>query len=148
MGQVEAAAALPGGGRAYGRFRAVLNVVVPEAGTLSEEEWHEAQVIIASALALRPAAVRRQVGLFMHLLDAVAFVRHGRALAALSTGDATHLLGALSKSKFVLLRRGVWGVRTLAFMGYYARTEAASAIGYRAAAGGWSARRGASAIHG
>jgi A/G-specific adenine glycosylase len=33
-------------------------------------------------------------------------------------------------------------------MGYYARAEAASAIGYRAAAGGWSARRDASATHG
>ena len=38
------------------------------------------------------------------------------------------------------LRRGVWGVRTLAFMGYYARPEAAREIGYRAAAAGWAAR--------
>lgn len=148
MGQVEAAAALPGGGRVNERFRAVLNAVVPEAAPLSEGEWHEAQAIMARALAPRPAAVRRQIGLFMRLLDLAALVRHGRTLAALSTDDATHLFEGLSQSKFVLLRRGVWGVRTLAFMGYYARAEAASAIGYRAAAGGWSARRDASAMHG
>lgn len=147
MNQLNATPALPGGGRANGRFRAVLNAVVPEAQGLTDAGWKETQVIIAHALTSRPAAVKRQIGLFMRLLDVASLARHGRTLSALTTDDATHLLQALSKSKLLLLRRGVWGVRTLALMGYYARPDAARAIGYRAAAGGWSARREASATH-
>jgi hypothetical protein len=41
----------------------------------------------------------------------------------------------------LLLRRGIWGLRTLAFMAYYERPEAAAEIGYRATARGWEARR-------
>lgn len=140
MADRAAAVTLPGGGRANARFRAVLNAVVPEAAGLAENEWQEAQAIIARALALRPPKVRRQIGRFMRVLDVTSFVRHGRTLSALPVGDATRLLESLSRSKLLLLRRGVWGVRTLAFMGYYARAEAARAIGYRASAAGWSAR--------
>ena len=141
MSQVDAAPALPGGGGGNRRMRAVLNAVVPEATALREDEWRDAQAIIARALAARPATVRRQIGLFMHALDVASLVRFGRRLTALSSDDARQLLDSLSKSKMLLLRRGVWGVRTLALMGYYARAEAARAIGYRAAAGGWSTRR-------
>jgi len=135
-----AAVTLPGGGRANARFRALLNAVVPEATALTEAEWHDAQTIVARALAARTAKVRRQLALFMRVLDARSFVRHGRRLSDLSAADATRLLESLSRSKLLLLRRGVWGVRTLAFMGYYARAEAARAIEYRASPAGWSAR--------
>ena len=136
----ERAAALPGGGRANARFRAVLNAVVPEAAMLADQEWHDAQTIIDRALALRPRKVRGQIALFMRLLDVASFVRHGRGLTALPARDTTRLLESLSRSKLLLLRRGIWGVRTLAFMGYYARPEAGRAIGYQASAAGWSAR--------
>ena len=141
---VDSAAALPGGGRGNARFRAVLNAVVPEAISLDDEVWREAQSIIARALAARPASVNRQIGLFMRLLDIASLVRYGRPLTALPVVHATRLLEALSRSRLLLVRRGIWGVRTLAFMGYYARAEAARAIGYRAAAAGWTARRTAS----
>jgi hypothetical protein len=140
----DAAVMLPGGGRANAQFRAVLNAVVPESVALTDEEWREAETIIARALAARPSSVHRQIALFMRALDAMALVKHGRRLTALSAADATRLLEATSKSRLLLLRRGVWGVRTLAFMGYYARTDAARAIGYRATAAGWSALREAS----
>jgi hypothetical protein len=135
-----AAVTLPGGGRANARFRAVLDAVVPEAVALADKEWRDAQAIIARTLAQRPPKVRRQIALFMHVLDVMSFVRNGRALAALPVADAMRLLESLSRSKLLLLRRGVWGVRTLAFLGYYARADAACAIGYRASAAGWSAR--------
>ena len=144
MSDVTATVRLPGGGRANARFRAVLNAVVPEGAALSDDEWREAQAIIGRALTARPPSVRRQIALFMGVLEAVSLARHGRRLNALPVADATRLLEALSKSKLLLLRRGVWGVRTLAFMGYYARADAARAIGYRATAAGWSARREAS----
>jgi len=133
--------ALPGGDR----FRAIMVAIVPEAAALSEDEWRNAASIIARAIAMRPPGVRRQLGVFVRALDVVAFVRHGRSLRGLSAAERTALLESLSRSRVLALRRGVWGVRTLAFMGYYARPEASRALGYRASAAGWAARRAPSA---
>jgi hypothetical protein len=130
------ATALPGGDR----FRVIMGTVVPEAAVLSENEWRDAAAIIARALASRPAGVRRQLGAFLRALDVVAFIRYGRSLRAASPEQRTALLESLARSRLLALRRGVWGVRTLAFMGYYARPAAARAIGYRASAAGWAAR--------
>lgn len=140
MGPSGGASALPGGGRGNSRLRAVVVTAVPEAATLTDAGWRDAEAIMARALAARPAGVRRQVGLFLRALDVVSIVRHGRPLTALGPAERTRLLESLSQSRLLLLRRGVWGLRTLAFMGYYARPEAAQAIGYRASAAGWDAR--------
>jgi hypothetical protein len=51
------------------------------------------------------------------------------------------LLRGIENSRLLLLRRGIWGLRTLVFMGYYARPEAAAALGYAAAPRGWELRR-------
>ena len=134
------ATALPGGDR----FRAILAAVVPEAAALSDDEWRGAAAIIGRAIATRPPSVRRQLGIFLHALDVVAIVRNGRSLRSLSIEHRTALLESLSRSPVLALRRGVWGVRTLAFMGYYARPEAARAVGYRASVSGWAARRASS----
>jgi hypothetical protein len=130
------ATALPGGDR----FRVIMGTVVPEAGGLGDDEWRTAAAIIARALASRPAGVRRQLAAFLRALDVLAFIRYGRGLRAASAEQRTALLESLSRSRLLALRRGVWGVRTLAFMGYYARPEAAREIGYRASAAGWAAR--------
>jgi len=130
------ATALPGGDR----FRVIMGTVVPEAAVLGDDEWRSAAAIIARALASRPAGVRRQLAAFLRALDVVAFIRYGRGLRAASVEQRTALLESLARSRLLALRRGVWGVRTLAFMGYYARPEAAREIGYRASAEGWAAR--------
>jgi hypothetical protein len=116
-------------------------VFVPEAAALNETEWREVESIVGRALSARPASVRRQISVFFRALDLLAFVRHGRSLAALPIDHRTRMLEGLSKSRLLLLRRGVWALRTLSFMGYYARPAAARAIGYGASAVGWSAAR-------
>jgi hypothetical protein len=122
------------------RLRAIITAVVPEAAALSEPEWRDAEAIIGRALSTRAPAIRRQIRLFLWVLDAVSLVTHGHRLATLSANDRTGLLESLSRSKMLIVRRGVWGLRTLALMGYYARPQAALAIGYRASPAGWSAR--------
>jgi hypothetical protein len=124
-----------------GRLRAIVVTAVPQAAVLDEQAWRDVEAIIDGALAARPSSVRRQIALFLRLLDLVALTRKRRLLSALSPTDRWQLLDSLSKSKLLVVRRGVWGLRTLAFMGYYARPAAARTIGYRAAAAGWSARR-------
>jgi len=122
-------------------FRALAVTFVPEASALDERGWAEAERIVEEALAPRPAGVRRQVGLLIRALDLLPLVRHGRRFTALDAAARLRFLSALQDAPLLLLRRGIWGLRTLAFMGYYARPETAPLIGYRADARGWEARR-------
>jgi hypothetical protein len=121
-------------------FRAVTRTVVPEADSLGDLEWTDLESIVADALAPRPAALLRQLSLFLRVIDGLALVRHGRRFAGLDDAARAALLRRLETSRALLLRRGFWGLRTLALMGYYARAEAGREIGYRADARGWEAR--------
>lgn len=125
---------------ARSQFRAVAEVVVPEAARLEEEGWLELETIVEAALAARPSRTRRQLLTFLRLVSSLSLLRFGRALASASTTQRTRLLQMLERSPIALLRRGTWGLRTLVLMGYYGRAEAAREIGYRAEPRGWEAR--------
>lgn len=121
-------------------FRAIARVVVPEAAGLDDAGWADLERIIEQALALRPPAMRRQLGTLIRLLDWLPLLRHGRRLRALDAVRRARVLGAVQDAPVLLLRRGFWGLRTLILMGYYARPDAAAEIGYRADPRGWDAR--------
>ena len=122
-------------------LRAIGATVVPEADRLDEAEWMALERIIADTLAARPRAVRRQLLLFVRLLQWLPLVRYGRRFTQLDAARRTRFLETLQNSAILLLRRGCWGVRTLLLMGYYGRPEAARAIGYAADPRGWEVRR-------
>jgi hypothetical protein len=124
-------------------FRAFARAVVPATSRLDARGWASLEGTVEEALADRPAAVRRQLLLFVRVTGLLAILRYGRSLHRLSPVRAARLLGALERAPIPLLRRGVWGVRTLVFMGYYAQPDVQAELGYRAAAGGWAARGGA-----
>ncbi|HSH76741.1 MAG TPA: hypothetical protein VLA09_13720 [Longimicrobiales bacterium] len=123
-------------------FRAVAAVVVPAAARLDPPGWAELESIAEGALAGRSPAVRRQLVLFLRLVEAWALLRHGRRLGSLPPGRARAFLESLGRSRLLAVRRGVWGVRTLAFMGYYGRPRFRAEVGYRATREGWDARGG------
>lgn len=121
-------------------FRAVATTVVPEAADLDEAGWRELEGIVENALAQRPPRLRRQLLLFIRVIELLPAVR-GRRFSGLAPGPRARFLAALENAPLLLVRRGFWGLRTLILMGYYARPAAAAAIGYRGDARGWEARR-------
>ncbi len=121
-------------------FRALACTFVPEAKDLEERGWVEAEAIVEMFLASRPAAIRRQVVLLIRLLNLLPLLRWGRPFTALDAERRLRFLAALQDAPLLLVRRGIWGLRTITFMGYYGRAEAAAAIGYRADRRGWEAR--------
>lgn len=125
-----------------GEFRAVTVACAPRAASFSPQEWERAEAIVNDALAQRPAGVRRQVALFVRVLDVLSLLRFGKRLARLDPARARRLLGSLERSPLLLLRRGTWGLRTLAFMGVYGQAEVRRELGYGAALRGWDARGG------
>ena len=122
-------------------FRAVATCVVPEAARLDAAQWDEMEAIVARAIAARSQSVRRQLSLFLILLEWLPLLRYARRLSRLDDARRTNFLDRLQRAPILLLRRGFWGVRTLILMGYYGRPAAAAEIGYRADARGWEARR-------
>jgi hypothetical protein len=125
----------------HAAFRAIALTVVPEAVSLSDAEWLAAEGIVEDALAQRPAGIRRQLQLLIRVLDLLPVLRYGRRFTALDPASRLAFLDAMQRVPILLVRRGVWGLRTLVFMGYYGRREAGAAIGYRADPRGWEVRR-------
>ncbi len=128
-------------GRDRAAFCAVATTVVPEAGRLAPGEWDEVEAIIGHALAGRPPRLRRQLTLLLLLLEWLPLLRYGRRLSRLDPARRYAVLERLEQAPLLIVRRGLWGLRTLILMGYYGRPAAAAAIGYRADPRGWEARR-------
>jgi hypothetical protein len=122
-------------------FRAVAETVVAETATLRPEEWNEVQRVVEEALAGRTEKVRRQLVLFLRLIEYLPVARYLRPFSRLDAARRTAVLTSLQNSPRLVLRRGVWGLRTLVFLGYYTREEVHAAIGYRPHRDGWGARR-------
>lgn len=122
------------------RFRALARTIVPEAEVLDDAAWSEVERIIEQGLASRPRSVRRQLRMLVRVLDLIPLLRYGRTFRSLDRERRTRFLLAVQDASSLLLRRGFWGLRTLVFMGYYGRADAAAAIGYRADPRGWEIR--------
>jgi hypothetical protein len=114
---------------------------LPDANSLSESEWLVLYAVIDQALVSRPKAVRKQLSAFISLIRIMTFVRHAKSFTALPTRQRFGLLHSLETSRIAILRKGMWGLRTVLMMGFYARPNAAIAIGYRADRKGWAALR-------
>ncbi len=121
-------------------FRAIAAAVVPEAARMDSAAWADVEGLIEDALATRPALVRGQLRLLVRVIDVLPMLRYGRRFTALDAERRTRVLEWVQNAPLRLLRRGLWGLRTLIMLGYYARPAAAVEIGYRAHPNGWEAR--------
>ena len=120
-------------------FRAVVVTVVPDAKQLDEPSWLALEELVEDALAIRPPALRGQLQLFLRAIEWLPVVRYGRTFAALGDEQRWRVLRYLQDHPVERIRCGFWGLRTLAFLGYYGRLERARAIGYRPDPRGWGA---------
>ncbi len=122
-------------------FRAVVVTIVPEAEQLDETSWLALEDVVEDALAIRPLPLRRQLQLFLHAIEWLPVLRYGRRFPALSREQRTRVLRYFEDHPLERIRCGFWGVRTLAFLGYYGRPEGAQAIGYAPDPRGWEVLR-------
>lgn len=123
-------------------FRAFAETVVPEMAQLDAVGWAETERTIEHALSLRPSSLRRQLRMLLRVIDNLPRIRYGRRFARLERDRRVTLIDALQRVPVKLIRRGVWGLRTLVLMGYYTREDTMRAVGYRAHPRGWHAHRG------
>lgn len=128
-------------GAARAVFRAVTETVVPAASELDAGARRRSLEIVETALSDRSPELRRQLRLFLRLVRWGPVLRWGRTFPRLSPGRRARFFGWLQDAPILQVRRGAWGLRTLALMGYYGLPEVRRRIGYRAHPRGWTARR-------
>ena len=122
-------------------FRAIVSTVVPEANQLDEPGWRELEALVETTLRDRPPAMLRQLQLFLRAIQWLPVFRYGRGFTSLNAARRAQFLAHLEDHRIELIRCGFWGLRTLAFLGFYGRAEAVQAIGYDADPRGWGAPR-------
>lgn len=122
-------------------FRAIATAVIPDAHRLDEPAWIEMETIVHQALALRPVRLQRQLLTFIRLVEWLPVIRFGCRFSQLDAARRTRVVQSLQDAPVLLIRRGVWGLRTLILMGHYGRAAVQRDIGYRGDPRGWEARR-------
>ncbi len=114
---------------------------VPELSTVDEDVWRRTEAIITEGLSGRPDAIARQLVLFIRVVNVLAVFRFFRPFTALDDARRLRFLSSLENAPVLAIRRGVWGLRTLVFMGYYGQDDVKARMGYSANLLGWRAVR-------
>ena len=122
-------------------FRAVVSTVVPEAANLDEPHWVELERVVEETVGARPRDLQRQIRLLLRGIQWLPVLGYGRTFTSLDAAGRARFLSTLQDHPLPLIRKGFFGLRTLAFLGYYGHPEAAGAIGYAADRRGWEALR-------
>ncbi len=116
--------------RAAERLGAVARRLVPELAEVDQECRSAFEEIVDHALAARPAAVRRQIGVFLAVVDRTPALRWGRTFRALDGDRQDRVLRWFQDGPIGLFRTGFWGLRTLVFMGFYGQRAVWPRLGY------------------
>ena len=114
----------------WATFLAVATRVVPGVAEFDAAGRERFAAIVGKALAERPAALRRQLALFLTVLRWAPLLRFGATFDRLAPARQDAVLRWLLDAPAAKLRGGFWGLRALVFMGYYGQLETWGTIGY------------------
>jgi hypothetical protein len=104
--------------------------IVPEVAALDDRELGHFTVIIGRALGDRPEEVRNKFGTFLGVLRWAPVARYGAPFDRLAPRRQDAVLRWFEDAPIGLLRQGMWGLKSMVFMGYYGRSEVWDEIGY------------------
>ncbi len=118
----------------------MLETFVPAAKGLAPEALDALLARVDARLAAEEPGLGRRLRLFVRVMHLFPLVGYGRTFAGLSAARRTEFFARVERSRFPLLRVGLWGLRTLLFLGWYGDPEVQARLGYRPDPRGWEAR--------
>jgi len=86
--------------------------------------------LIDRTLGDRGESVRRKLATFLAVLRWAPVVRYGKTFPELTPARQDAVLRWFESAPVTLLRQGLWGLKSMVFLGYYGRAEAWEEIGY------------------
>ena len=122
-------------------LRPVAEAFAPPVAKLGDADYAAVVGRIDLRLAMEPWPLVRQIRLFVKVLYWLPLLFTGRTMAGLPPERRLAILGWLQDCPVQKLRVGVWGLRTLVFVGYYTDPSVQAQLGYRPRPEGWAAIR-------
>jgi hypothetical protein len=113
------------------RFEALQRRLVPRSATFTDSERAASRALVNDFVARQPAATARKLALFLFVIDVLAFVRGMRPFRNLPPPSQDALLARLFDARVPLLRKGFWGLNTVAKLGVYGQPSLHGEIGYK-----------------
>lgn len=93
--------------------------LIPSISDLDEGAKDRVFAVIEATLAARPPKIRRQMSIFLAVVNWLPVARFARAFRQLNREDQMKFLLWLQDCPIAALRQGFWALKTLVFMGYY-----------------------------
>lgn len=115
---------------AVDRLWTIARRLVPELDGLDAEGRRAFHEIVDHALAARPAPVRRQIAIFLGVVDRAPVLRWGQTFRTLDGERQDRVLRWFQDGPIGLFRSGLWGLKTLVFMGYYGQPPIGTSTGW------------------
>ncbi len=121
------------------QIQPILATFIPATAKLSLAELGPVLERVDERLADEPVALQRQLRLFVRILWWLPVFTHLRTLGGLRPEQRLKLLSWLQDCGVTKLRVGLWGLRTLLFVGWYGDPAVQARLGYRPNIAGWDA---------
>jgi hypothetical protein len=109
---------------------AIAHRVVPATAVLDADQEEAFRAVIEGALAQRPPEIRKQFATLLKVIRLAPVLRYGRSFDRLPAERQDAVLRWFEDAPFLVLRKGLWGLKAMVFMGYYGRPEGAAEVGY------------------
>ncbi len=112
------------------RFEALQHCLVPMSRGFSIAQKEESRGLVNELLETQPRKNRIRLALFLHLIDTVAVAAGLRLFRFLSVPEQKKVLNFFFNCPVPLLRKGFWGLNTLAKLGVYGQASVYPRIRY------------------
>ena len=113
------------------RFEALQRRLAPRSAGFSSDQWQTSRTLINNLLSKQATGNRKKLALFLVIIDVISFFTGLRPFRNLPENRQDWLLRKLFDSPVGLLRKGFWGLNTLAKLGVYGDPSLYEEIGYR-----------------
>lgn len=117
-------------GKREKKFRAIQNCLVPLSKDFTQEQQKISNDTINLLLSTKPAAIRFKISLFLTFIDLLSLILKMRPFSSLKDESKIEILTKFFDSPVPLMRKGFWGINTLAKIGVYTQPSTYSIIGY------------------
>ena len=121
------------------QIQPILATFIPATAQMSLAELAPVLARVDERLASEPVALQRQLRLFVRILWWLPVLTQLRTMGGLTPEKRLNLLNWLQDCPVTKLRLGLWGLRTLLFLGWYGDPAVQAKLGYRPNVAGWEA---------